>query len=89
MAEFAYPNGDADATVVRLARDAGVQLAFTMEGRTVTPGGDPLRIARRNASEDTSRDVRGRFSRSYFWCEVTGVFDVLTGRRLRAVRRHA
>jgi len=89
VTEFAYPNGDADDGVARLARAAGVRLAFTMDGRVVVPGVDPLRIARRNACEDTSRDARGRFSRAYFWCEITGVFDVLTGRHARAVRSHA
>jgi hypothetical protein len=83
VTEFAYPNGDADATVADLARRAGAELGFTMAGRSVRPGVDPLRIARRNVSEDTSRDARGRFSRHYFWCEITGVFDVLTGRGLR------
>jgi peptidoglycan/xylan/chitin deacetylase (PgdA/CDA1 family) len=89
VTEFAYPNGDADAIIADLARDAGVHLAFTMAGRAVRPGADPLRIARRNVSEDTSCDARGRFSQAYFWCEITGVFDVVTGRRMRAVRRHA
>jgi peptidoglycan/xylan/chitin deacetylase (PgdA/CDA1 family) len=89
VTEFAYPNGDADAVVARLARECGVQLGFTMAGRSVQPGGDPLRIARRNVCEDTSRGVRGRFSRAYFWCEITGVFDVLTGRHTRAGRAHA
>jgi peptidoglycan/xylan/chitin deacetylase (PgdA/CDA1 family) len=84
VTEFAYPNGDADATTAELARRAGIQLGFTMAGRAVRPGVDLLRVARRNVSEDTSRDARGRFSRPYFWCEITGVFDVLTGRRLRA-----
>ena len=89
VTEFAYPNGDADADVAQWAREAGVRLAFTMAGRAVHPGADPLRIARRNVSEDTSRGARGRFSRAYFWCEITGVFDVLTGRHTRAGRRHA
>ncbi len=82
---FAYPNGDVDDAVADLARRAGVRFGFTMAGRNVGPGPsvDALRIARRNVCEDTSRGRDGRFSAAYFWCEMTGVFDVLTGRRLR------
>jgi len=80
---FAYPNGDVDDAVADLARRAGVRLGFTMAGRNVGPGIDALRIARRNVCEDTSRGRDGRFSAAYFWCEITGVFDVLAGRLLR------
>lgn len=89
VTEFAYPNGDADTVVAECAREAGIDLAFTMAAHAVAPSADRLRIARRNVSEDTSRGVGGRFSRAYFWCEITGVFDVLTGRHARAGRSHA
>jgi len=86
---FAYPNGDTSDAVADLARTAGVSLAFTMAGRAVGPDVDPLRIARRNVCEATSRGARGRFSRHYFWCEITGVFDFLTARHFRARRADA
>jgi peptidoglycan/xylan/chitin deacetylase (PgdA/CDA1 family) len=81
--EFAYPNGDIDDSVARIAADAGVRLGFTMRHDSVRPGNDPLRLARRNVCEDTSRGARGAFSKAYFWCEITGLFDVVLGRRRR------
>jgi peptidoglycan/xylan/chitin deacetylase (PgdA/CDA1 family) len=84
--EFAYPNGDTDDEVARRAAHAGVALAFTMRPASVRPGDDPHRIGRSNVCEDTSRGALGRFSKAYFWCEITGVFDRLLwrGRRGRA-----
>jgi peptidoglycan/xylan/chitin deacetylase (PgdA/CDA1 family) len=81
--EFAYPNGDTDDTVTRLASEAGVQLGFTMRHDHVRPGDDRLRLARRNVCEDTSRGAGGQFSKAYFWCEITGLFDRVLGRGRR------
>jgi len=86
---FAYPNGDVNREVAETARQAGVRLGFTMDGYNVKPGQDLLRVARRNVCEDTSRGLDGKFSRGYFWCEMTGVFDVLTGRSWRSKRTDA
>jgi peptidoglycan/xylan/chitin deacetylase (PgdA/CDA1 family) len=83
VCEFAYPNGDASAEVARRAARAGATLAFTMEPVAVRPGHDPHRLGRRNICEETSRGAFGRFSKGYFWCEITGVFDVLLGRSRR------
>jgi peptidoglycan/xylan/chitin deacetylase (PgdA/CDA1 family) len=81
---FAYPNGDADTAVARLAAAAGVDIAFTMEARSLRPGDDLLRLGRRNVCEASSRDACGRFSRAYFWCEITGVFDCVLRRGRRS-----
>lgn len=86
---FAYPNGDVNGEVARTAQAAGVRVGFTMDGYNVQPGQDLLRVARRNVCEDTSRGLGGNFSRGYFWCEITGVFDVLTGRVWRLKRGDA
>lgn len=81
--EFAYPNGDVNEEVARVAAAAGVQLAFTMQPRPVRPGDDRLRLGRRNVCEATSQSAFRRFSSAYFWCEITGVFDLLLGRGRR------
>ena len=81
--EFAYPNGDADAEVAQRAARAGAALAFTMRPAAVRPGHDPQRVGRRNVCEETSRSAFGRFSKAYFWCEITGVFDALLWRTRR------
>jgi peptidoglycan/xylan/chitin deacetylase (PgdA/CDA1 family) len=84
VCEFAYPNGDTDDRIAMLAAQSGVQLGFTMAGRDLRPGEDLLRLGRRNVCEDTSRDCTGRFSRAYFLCEITGVFDAVLRRSARA-----
>ena len=84
VAEFAYPNGDADARVASQVADAGVRCAFTMQPENPRPGGDRFRIGRRNVCEDTSRSAWRRFSRAYFCCEITGVFDVVLRRGARS-----
>jgi peptidoglycan/xylan/chitin deacetylase (PgdA/CDA1 family) len=81
--EFAYPNGDANEEITRLAAAAGIQLAFTMRPRPVRPGDDRLRLGRRNVCEATSQSAFRPFSRAFFWCEITGVFDALLGRSWR------
>jgi peptidoglycan/xylan/chitin deacetylase (PgdA/CDA1 family) len=84
VCDFAYPNGDADDGVARLAAEAGVRLGFTMQPAALRPGADLMRLGRRNVCEETSRDAFGRFSRPYFFCEITGVFDALLRRASRA-----
>lgn len=81
--EFAYPNGDANDEIARVAAAAGVQLAFTMHPGPVRPGDDRLRLGRRNMCEATSASAFRRFSHAYFCCEITGVFDALLGRAWR------
>ena len=81
--EFAYPNGDADDEIARRAARAGAALAFTMRPAAVRPGHDPQRVGRRNVCEETSRGAFGSFSKAYFWCEITGVYDVLLWRMRR------
>jgi peptidoglycan/xylan/chitin deacetylase (PgdA/CDA1 family) len=48
---LAYPNGDYDARVLRAARRAGYQIAFTTEAGDHVRGSDPLRIRRFNMHE--------------------------------------
>jgi peptidoglycan/xylan/chitin deacetylase (PgdA/CDA1 family) len=81
--EFAYPNGDANEEIARLAAGAGIQLGFTMQPRAVQPGDDPLRLGRRNVCEATSQSAFRAFSRAFFYCEMTGIFDALLGRTWR------
>jgi peptidoglycan/xylan/chitin deacetylase (PgdA/CDA1 family) len=83
VAEFAYPNGDADEAVASAAAEAGVRLGFTMQPHDNRPGDDLLRLGRRNVCEANSRAAWGSFSRAYFWCEITGVFDALLHRSSR------
>jgi peptidoglycan/xylan/chitin deacetylase (PgdA/CDA1 family) len=52
---FAYPNGDHDASTVRVARDVGYQLAFTTQRGTVAPGDDTYRLRRINIHEKATR----------------------------------
>jgi peptidoglycan/xylan/chitin deacetylase (PgdA/CDA1 family) len=86
---FAYPNGDADATVAAAAAAAGMRLGFTMQPANPRPGVDRLRCGRRNVCEDTSRSAWRRFSRSYFACEITGGFDFILRRGSRSEVKHA
>ena len=83
VAEFAYPNGDANEAVTSAAAAAGVSLGFTMRPHDNRPGDDLLRLGRRNVCEANSRAAWGRFSRAYFWCEITGVFEALLRRSSR------
>ncbi|MFQ5601519.1 MAG: polysaccharide deacetylase family protein, partial [Candidatus Krumholzibacteriia bacterium] len=83
VTEFAYPNGDVDEGVATLAREAGARLGFTMQAHENRPDHDPLRLARYNVCEDTSRSAFAQFSRAYFWCEITGVFDFVLRRESR------
>jgi peptidoglycan/xylan/chitin deacetylase (PgdA/CDA1 family) len=81
---FAYPNGSADPEVARLARAAGAELGFTR-----TPGANrcddnPLLLGRFTVSEQSSRSAFHHFSRSYFWCEISGVFAFLSRLRRRS-----
>ncbi len=78
---LAYPNGVVDDDVVRLAAEAGAQVAFTREVRDNRQGDDPLRLGRRPVQQASSTNALGSFSRAVFWCEVTGLFDRF---RLRA-----
>jgi peptidoglycan/xylan/chitin deacetylase (PgdA/CDA1 family) len=84
VCEFAYPNGDADERVAQLAQQAGVRLGFTIQPRELRSGEDLMRLGRRNVCEDTSRGLFGKFSRAYFFCEATGVFDRVLRRAARA-----
>jgi peptidoglycan/xylan/chitin deacetylase (PgdA/CDA1 family) len=84
---FAYPNGDTNAQVSALVQNAGGTLAFTMEPRHNRPGDACLELGRYNISQETSRSAFREFSRSYFWCEITGFFDVVLRRNRRRLKR--
>jgi len=73
---FAYPAGATDEDVTRWARDAGVEIAFTLEPRENRPGDDPLRLGRHNVCEDTSRDVFDEFCGPVFVGAMTGVLGL-------------
>ena len=73
---FAYPAGATDEDVKRWARDAGVEIAFTLEPRENRPGDDPLRLGRHNVCEDTSRDAFDEFSSAVFVGAMTGVLGL-------------
>jgi peptidoglycan/xylan/chitin deacetylase (PgdA/CDA1 family) len=80
---FAYPNGDTNEWVTSLVRNAGGKLAFTMQSRQNRPGDARLQLGRRNVCQDTSRSAFREFSRAWFWCEITGFFDVVLRRHSR------
>lgn len=73
---FAYPAGATDEDVTRWARDAGVEIAFTLEPRENRPGDDPLRLGRHNVCEDTSRDAFDAFSTPVFVGAMTGMLGL-------------
>jgi len=69
---IAYPNGNHDPEICRLAREAGYSLAFTTQPGAWVQETDPARIPRINISEPKLVGPRGRFSRvmfeySVFW----------------------
>jgi len=80
---FAYPNGDTNAAVTEMVERAGGRLAFTMQPRQNRPGDPRLQLGRYNISEETSRSAWRPFSQSWFWCEITGFFDVVLRRSSR------
>jgi peptidoglycan/xylan/chitin deacetylase (PgdA/CDA1 family) len=84
VCEFAYPNGDVDERVAHFAQQSGVRLGFTIQPRDLRTGEDLMRLGRPNVCEDTSRGLFARFSRAYFFCEMTGVFDRVLRRAARA-----
>ena len=80
---FAYPNGDTNDTVTRLVQRAGGRVAFTMQPRQNRPSDPHLQLGRTNVCEDTSRSAFRQFSRDWFWCEITGFFDIVLRRQHR------
>ena len=82
---FAYPNGDTNAAVTELLEQAGGSLAFTMQPRQNRLGDAPLQLGRYNISQETSRSAFREFSQAWFWCEITGFFDVVLRRNSRRV----
>jgi peptidoglycan/xylan/chitin deacetylase (PgdA/CDA1 family) len=80
---FAYPNGDTNDSVTSIVQQAGGTVAFTMQPRHNRPGDARLRLGRRNVCEDTSRSAFRSFSRDWFWCEISGFFDVVLRRQSR------
>lgn len=82
---FAYPNGDTNAQVTDLVERAGGTLAFTMQPRHNKPGDPCLQLGRYNISQETSRSSFREFSRSWFYCEISGFFDVVLRRSSRRV----
>ncbi len=83
---FAYPNGDANQQLASLVERAGATVAFTMEPRQIRPGDAPLQLGRTNVCQDTSCSSFRSFSKSWFWCEITGFFDVVLRRNARRER---
>ena len=65
---IAYPNGNYDDTVVRLAGQAGYRIGFTTQRGLVSGGDDPLRLRRLNVHEASTRSL------PEFLCIILGVF---------------
>ncbi len=61
---FCYPNGDADARVVRAVRDAGYARALGTRWGPNDPGADPYDISRCDIQGATSRTRKGVLSES-------------------------
>jgi len=71
---FAYPNGDWNEAVKRAVIDAGYLAAFVAENRDNTISTDLFLLGRLNIHEGMSVSPWGRFSRSRFACELSGIF---------------
>ena len=65
---LAYPNGNYNADVVREARDAGYEVAFTTEPGFFDRNADPLRVPRMNIHDINSS------TKSRFLCATLGLF---------------
>ena len=65
---IAYPNGDYDDAVVRMAREAGYLAGFTTQRGLVSEGDDPLRLRRLNVHEASTGSL------PEFLCIILGVF---------------
>ncbi len=80
---LAYPNGDCDRRVVTAAAKAGYRFGLSMDPGYARRGGDPYRVPRIPV-EAATYEVDGEFCWDLFEAEISGVFDVLFMRRLRA-----
>ncbi len=65
---IAYPNGNYDESVIRLARQAGYRIGFTTQRGLVAEGDHALKLRRLNVHEASAR------SRPEFLCLILGVF---------------
>jgi peptidoglycan/xylan/chitin deacetylase (PgdA/CDA1 family) len=61
---FCYPNGDADARVVRAVKDAGYARALSTRWGPNEPGTGPYELSRCDIQGATSRTRKGELSRS-------------------------
>ena len=68
VSAIAYPDGNYNATVVQLAREAGYRIGFTTQRGLVTEGDDPLKLRRLNVHDASSRSM------PEFLCIILGVF---------------
>lgn len=65
---IAYPNGNVDDRVVRMAREVGYQVGFTTQRGLVSKGDDALRLHRINIHEASAASV------PELLCVILGVF---------------
>jgi peptidoglycan/xylan/chitin deacetylase (PgdA/CDA1 family) len=83
LRHFAYPDGDFNGTAVAAVAAAGYEYAYTTcrHRDLCCP---LLTIPRRVLWQRSSVDVDGNFSPATFECQISGVFDLISG----CARRH-
>jgi len=69
---LAYPNGDQNPRVRKLAQDAGYEAAFTTEQRWAAAGDDRMALPRMLLHDGKVTDAGGRFSAAAFEFSLTG-----------------
>lgn len=69
---LAYPNGNHDDRIRRLAQEAGYSCAVAVRPGAVEGGADPYALNRFNLHENTSRGPGGGFSPSQFAYRLSG-----------------
>lgn len=62
VTSFAYPNGEHNAAIRQMARNAGFSVAVTTANKTNRPGADPMELGRRSFCEESTRGIRGTYS---------------------------
>lgn len=70
---LAYPNGNCNPDIKRLAREAGYRLAFVANRTNETEGHDLMALPRVAIHGGVSKGVAGGFSKALFACHLDGL----------------
>lgn len=74
---IAYPNGNFDASVVKIAEEEGYLAGFTCVPGTNLSYERPFELKRKNVLEECSMGISGKFSELFFKMELSGIRDDL------------